>query len=225
MQIKLSFASESHVPRFRAGVGTWRSGYMIPIRLPWRHRARPSATLHEIQPTPKGKLVFTMLHVQVGLVNQKLGYWATFILPRFNVIRGKAQLDGSRHNEALYALVERIQPQTGEPCYCHSPQLFRLQFHQDSSYTSHVPGDGGRRDRSAVERRGLSCPLGSLRAAEGGKSGSMRRVWLIYLICMTFVAVSVGVNYYHHRTFRNPLVIFCVLLGVGAGVFNFLKSK
>jgi uncharacterized protein len=24
-------------------------GYMIPDRLPWRHRARPSATLHEIQ--------------------------------------------------------------------------------------------------------------------------------------------------------------------------------
>src|SRR4051812_25166141 len=30
-------------------VGTWRSRYMIPIRLPWRLRARPSATLHEIQ--------------------------------------------------------------------------------------------------------------------------------------------------------------------------------
>jgi len=48
MQIQIIFASESHVPRFRAGVGTWRSEYMIPIRLPWRHRARPSATLHEI---------------------------------------------------------------------------------------------------------------------------------------------------------------------------------
>src|SRR5580658_912313 len=49
MQIEMKLASESHVPRFRAGVGTWRSGYMIPIRLPWRLRARPSATLHEIQ--------------------------------------------------------------------------------------------------------------------------------------------------------------------------------
>jgi hypothetical protein len=55
MQIEISFASESHVPRFRAGVGTWRSGYMIPIRLPWRHRARPSATLHEIQACPEGQ--------------------------------------------------------------------------------------------------------------------------------------------------------------------------
>src|SRR5256885_16735706 len=26
---------------------------MIPIRLPWRHRARPSATLHEIQVCPE----------------------------------------------------------------------------------------------------------------------------------------------------------------------------
>jgi len=53
MQIKMKLASESHVPRFRAGVGTWRSGYMIPIRLPWRHRARPSATLHEIPVCPE----------------------------------------------------------------------------------------------------------------------------------------------------------------------------
>ena len=30
-------------------VGTWRPRCMIPVRLPWRLRARPSATLHEIQ--------------------------------------------------------------------------------------------------------------------------------------------------------------------------------
>src|ERR1700722_13400692 len=59
MQIETWFASESHVPRFRAGVGTWRSGYMIQIRLPWRLRARPSATLHEIQVYPEGQ---TCLH-------------------------------------------------------------------------------------------------------------------------------------------------------------------
>jgi len=28
---------------------------MIPIRLPWRHRARPSATLHEILSAPEGQ--------------------------------------------------------------------------------------------------------------------------------------------------------------------------
>jgi hypothetical protein len=40
---------ESHVPRFQERVGTKQLGYMIPVRLPWRRRARPSATLHEIQ--------------------------------------------------------------------------------------------------------------------------------------------------------------------------------
>ena len=49
-------------------------------------------------------------------------------------------------------------------------QLFRLQLHQDSSYTSHVPGDGRWRHRSFVERGGLGGPLGILRAAEGRKS-------------------------------------------------------
>src|SRR5208337_464049 len=54
---------------------------------------------------------------------------------------------------------------------CDCPQLFRLQFHQDSSYTSRIPSYGGWRFGSAVERRGFGCPLGSLRTAEGGKSG------------------------------------------------------
>jgi hypothetical protein len=47
MQIQL--AAESHVPCFQERVGTCQPGYMIPVRLPWRLRARPSATLHEIQ--------------------------------------------------------------------------------------------------------------------------------------------------------------------------------
>ena len=51
------------------------------------------------------------------------------------------------------------------------PQVFCLQFHQASSYTSHVSGHGRWRYGSALERRGLGCPLGILRAAEGGKSG------------------------------------------------------
>ena len=46
MQIQL--AAESHVPCFQERVGTSIPGYMIPDRLPWRLRARPSATLHEI---------------------------------------------------------------------------------------------------------------------------------------------------------------------------------
>ena len=50
MQIQL--AAESHVPCFQERVGTSIPGYMIPDRLPWRPRARPSATLHEIQVRP-----------------------------------------------------------------------------------------------------------------------------------------------------------------------------
>src|SRR5207302_6455313 len=45
----VQLAAESHVPRFQERVGTVHLGYMIPDRLPWRLRARPSATLHEIQ--------------------------------------------------------------------------------------------------------------------------------------------------------------------------------
>jgi hypothetical protein len=63
MQIQL--AAESHVPCFQERVGTCQPGYMIPVRLPWRLRARPSATLHEIQVHPgqfrQGKLVFKIL--------------------------------------------------------------------------------------------------------------------------------------------------------------------
>jgi hypothetical protein len=44
--------AESHVPCFQERVGTRHPGYMIPNRLPWRLRARPSATLHEIQVRP-----------------------------------------------------------------------------------------------------------------------------------------------------------------------------
>src|SRR6478752_7279396 len=46
---KYSALAESHVPCFQERVGTSHPGYMIPDRLPWRLRARPSATLHEIQ--------------------------------------------------------------------------------------------------------------------------------------------------------------------------------
>src|ERR1700747_2474903 len=46
---KYSALAESHVPCFQERVGTKHPGYMIPDRLPWRLRARPSATLHEIQ--------------------------------------------------------------------------------------------------------------------------------------------------------------------------------
>jgi hypothetical protein len=56
MQILL--AAESHVPCFQERVGTSLPGYMIPERLPWRLRARPSATLHEIGSAPSGANLF-----------------------------------------------------------------------------------------------------------------------------------------------------------------------
>jgi len=56
MQIQL--AAESHVPCFQERVGTGQPGYMIPVRLPWRLRARPSATLHEIQVRPERQTCF-----------------------------------------------------------------------------------------------------------------------------------------------------------------------
>ena len=71
-----------------------------------------------------------------------------------------------------------------EPRGCHGPQLFLLQLHQDSPYTTHVPGNGCWRDGSAVERRRFSGPLGSLRAAEGGKTSSVKKfaAWIGLLI-------------------------------------------
>ena len=52
-----------------------------------------------------------------------------------------------------------------------SCELFRLQLHQDSSYTPHVSGHGRWRDGSTLERGGPCSPLGGLRVAENGKSG------------------------------------------------------
>src|ERR1700734_2841960 len=49
---KLEATPESHVPRLRARVDTIL--LVCPGRLSWRHRARPSATLHEIQARSQG---------------------------------------------------------------------------------------------------------------------------------------------------------------------------
>lgn len=72
---------------------------------------------------------------------------------------------------ALHAAVEWLQPQTRKSCCCRGTELFRLQLHQDSSYTSHVSGHGRWRYRSALECRGFGYPLGVIRTAEVGKSG------------------------------------------------------
>jgi len=74
MQIQL--AAESHVPCFQERVGTSIPGYMIPDRLPWRLRARPSATLHEIQVRPtnerQSELVLVMIQTGRSGVKRKL---------------------------------------------------------------------------------------------------------------------------------------------------------
>ena len=70
--MELPLSTESHVPCFQERGGTSMPGYMIPDRLPWRLRARPSATLHEILSAPKGKLVLAMLHGEPGFVNRIL---------------------------------------------------------------------------------------------------------------------------------------------------------
>src|SRR5947209_6690798 len=44
---------------------------MIPIRLSWLQRARPSATLHEIQVCSESKLVTFMLRVTRGCVKTR----------------------------------------------------------------------------------------------------------------------------------------------------------
>ena len=61
--------------------------------------------------------------------------------------------------------------QTRESRGGYGTQLFRLQLHQNSSYTSRVASYGRWRHGSALERRGPCSPLGSLQTAEGGKSG------------------------------------------------------
>ena len=64
-----------------------------------------------------------------------------------------------------------------------SPQLFRVQFHQDSPHAEDESGYGCWRDGSTLERREFGSPLGRLRAAEGGKSGVNPTHRVIYEIC------------------------------------------
>src|SRR5262249_24346787 len=64
----------------------WR--YMIPIRLPWRLWARPSATLHEIRPAPKNRLE-KILRPTERSVKEKKGEYTSL-----------AFVDGKRHHDA-----------------------------------------------------------------------------------------------------------------------------
>ena len=83
-------------------------------------------------------------------------------------------------------------------------RFFSLHLPQDSSYTSHVPGIGGWRHTSAVERRRLGSPLGVLRAAEHGSVKSVGKYALVvtsalfcgaFIFSATFVLMDFGCRY------------------------------
>src|SRR5215472_18929535 len=88
-RLQVQLAAESHVPCFQERVGTSIPGYMIPDRLPWRPRARPSATLHEIQVRPtkerQSELVLVMIQTERSGVKWKMqgagGHFPTGVIP------------------------------------------------------------------------------------------------------------------------------------------------
>ena len=88
-RLQVQLAAESHVPCFQERVGTSIPGYMIPDRLPWRPRARPSATLHEIQVRPtnerQSELVPVMIQTERSGVKRKMrpadGHFPTGVNP------------------------------------------------------------------------------------------------------------------------------------------------
>ncbi len=92
--MQLQLAAESHVPCFQERVGTSQPRYMIAVRLPWRPRARPSATLHEIQVHPRGWTCSaystkTAMGVK-GLDHSTLGHGQTQ-LPACNAVQEAAE--------------------------------------------------------------------------------------------------------------------------------------
>ncbi len=86
-------------------------------------------------------------------------------------VGAKKKGSGNAEFASLHPFVEWILSQTGEPCGRDRVKLLRLQLHQDSSYISYFCSNGCWCHRSAVERRRFGGSLGSLRTAEGGKSG------------------------------------------------------
>jgi hypothetical protein len=64
--------------------------------------------------------------------------------------------------------VRESNPQDRESCGGSSPEQLGVQFHQDSSYTSHECGDGRWSKRSSLGRGGLGSPVGALRAKGRG---------------------------------------------------------
>ncbi len=95
---------ESHGPRCRARVGTCQSRYMITIRLPWRPRARPSATLHEIPIcSMKSKLGIKCYRATPSSVKDDFRNYA--LSGDFT-----AQTPGGREQRSSLRIVRRAQP-------------------------------------------------------------------------------------------------------------------
>jgi hypothetical protein len=67
-------------------------------------------------------------------------------------------------NAPIHSAVQRLLPQTRQPCRCNCPQLLRLQLHPDSFHAPHVVCAGSWRDGSPVGCGRPSCPVGVLRA-------------------------------------------------------------
>jgi hypothetical protein len=97
-------------------------GYMIPDRLPWRHRARPSATLHEIQVRPEGR---TCSHDVTKCRRPRQGETGC---------RGLAHLRTTYKAAPPFVIFERWAPRTmasGDFSHCHLS--FPGFVHQDRS--------------------------------------------------------------------------------------------
>src|SRR6267378_4968769 len=68
---------------------------------------------------------------------------------RFDFVCGASELDGSHYDAALHSPLEWLLAQTRESRGGYGTQLFRVQLHQNSSYTSRVASYGRWRHGSA----------------------------------------------------------------------------
>ncbi len=119
-----------------------------------------------------------------------------------------AELDAAKQQSALYAPEQRILAQVGESCCCGCIDLFRVQLHQDSSYTSHVASYGRWRYGSALGSFGLGS--GYERLHRGWRFGTMRPVVVLVSkqrtqVLSGAVRVSIQPEATFHKTGRRGL--------------------
>jgi hypothetical protein len=78
------------------------------------------------------KIVSSTLEVIKGTLTQA----------HFDVLRGAIELEHTHQQAALYAVVERLQPETGEPRSGRCAELLRLHVHQDPPDLENLARDG-----------------------------------------------------------------------------------